>query len=150
MKVVLLEDVAHVGRKGEITNVADGYGINFLIPNKKALRADSPDAISFLAMKSAHSNEVQKNDQARAADLKELVGQQFTLPVEANDSGTLFGALNETKVAEMIGALVNKDVVNKNIKLVNGPIKEIGEYKVEFIVAGELVGTSMLNVTAVA
>ena len=147
MKVLLLTDVAHVGRKGEITEVANGYGLNFLIPSKKALKADSPEALSMVAKLQADQESKAANQGEVIESLQGYQGQQFNLSVEANEAGTLFAKLDSNKVAEMISAITDKTVDSKNVNLPNGEIKEVGEYSVEFKVDGEEVAEAMLNVT---
>lgn len=147
MKVLLIQDVAHVGRKGEIAQVADGYGLNYLIRLKKALKADSPEALAMVTRLQVDAESRSADLQANKAMLTELQGEQFSLPVEANESGKLFAKLDNAKVAEMISALTQKSVEVNMVNLPAGDIKEVGEYDVEFKVSGDTVATAMLNVT---
>ena len=147
MKVVLTQDVAHVGRKGYEVEVANGYGINYLIPQGKALKADSPEGINLLKRVESGAVAKEADNQVLVDKLTTLVGEQFTLSVEANESGALFGSLNAANVAEMISSLTQVAVGSNNIALPNGPIKEVGEHTAELKAGGAVVGEAMLNVT---
>lgn len=148
MKVVLIQDVVHLGRKGQLVEVANGYGVNFLIPNKKALKADSTKAQQFI-------NKVENIDSQKNRTLeedlnkaKQLIGEQFDLQVEANEVGSLFGSLNESKIAELISLIIGQKISPKYLKLVNGPIKEVGEHNLEITDSKKEIGSAMLNVTS--
>lgn len=100
MKVILLKDVKGIGKKSEIVNVKDGYGTNFLIPNK------------FAVMYSEKSNEILNEQKAKeAADIeenkrkaREIAGklQNITLEFKAKGSGDgrMFGTISTKQVAE--------------------------------------------------
>ena len=150
MKLVLLQDVTHVGRKGETVSVANGYGINFLIPQRKAVKLDSPEGmrVSSLAQTSESNKAADKS--AKADSLRSISGEQFTLPVEVNESGVLFASLNESKIAQMLSALSQVDLDSKDIKLADGIIKTVGEYNAILQSGSEKVGEIMLNVEAIS
>jgi len=147
MKLVLTQDVAHVGRKGEQVAVANGYGINYLIPSKKGLKVDSPEGQSFLKRFELLKGSKAAMAEANAEELSKLVGEQLSLSVEANDEGGLFGSLTAIKIAQMITALTQVQVEANNVVLSDGPIKEIGEYSVGLQVGDNQLGEVMLNVT---
>lgn len=148
MKLVLLEDVTHVGRKGETVTVSNGYGINFLIPQRKALKADSPEGLRMAQTASLQTATKEKDENKKLEALRSIIGEQLTLPVEVNESGVLFASLNESKVAEMITALTQVEIDGKNVKLESGAIKEVGEYNATLINGTEKLGMVMLNVEA--
>jgi large subunit ribosomal protein L9 len=146
MKLVLKQDVAHVGNKGETVEVSNGYGINYLIPHGMALKADSPQGLAYASrFESVKEAKSAANDEIKSK-LAKLTGEMFTLPVEANDSGKLFAALTASKVAEMVSALTGVEITDKNVSLPDGVIKDLGEHDVEFVVGKDKLGKSMLSV----
>jgi large subunit ribosomal protein L9 len=127
MEIILKEDVANLGYKGDILKVKDGYGRNFLIPTKKAILA-TESAKKMLAedmRQRAHKLERIKNE---ALELAEKV-KDITLTVGAKTSSTgkIFGAVGPIQIAdafEKAGFNVDRKVI-----ILKEQIKEIGSYK---------------------
>jgi large subunit ribosomal protein L9 len=127
MEIILKEDVINLGYKGDILKVKDGYGRNFLIPQKKAVLA-TVSAKKMLAedMKQrAHKLERIKNE---ALELAEKV-KDITLTVGAKSSSTgkIFGAVGPIQIAEAFeksGFSVDRKVI-----ALKEPVKELGSYK---------------------
>jgi len=127
MEIILKEDVANLGYKGDILKVKDGYGRNFLIPTKKAVLA-TESAKKMLAedlRQRAHKLERIKNE---ALELAEKV-KDITLTVGAKTSSTgkIFGAVGPIQIAdafEKAGFIVDRKVI-----VLKEPVKEIGSYK---------------------
>ena len=135
MKVVLLEDVKNIGKKGEVKEVKDGYGINFLIPQKKATLATG-GSVKQAELDQAKQDEVaQDNQEKNEAEAKEIEGQKVSLKAKAQDE-KLFGALSETDVKNAL--------LTAKIELVRGklnisePIKTTGEHEIEVTWASDL------------
>lgn len=128
MEIILKEDVINLGYKGDILKVKDGYGRNFLIPQKKAVLA-TESAKKMLAedlKQRAHKLERIKND---AQELGDKV-KDITLMVGAKTSSTgkIFGAVGPIQIAEAFekaGFTVDRKVI-----VLKEPVKEIGSYKV--------------------
>ena len=127
MEIILKEDVANLGYKGDILKVKDGYGRNFLIPTKKAILA-TESAKKMLAedlRQRAHKLERIKNE---ALELAEKV-KDITLTVGAKTSSTgkIFGAVGPIQIAdafEKAGFNVDRKVI-----ILKDQVKEIGSYK---------------------
>lgn len=127
MEIILKEDVINLGYKGDIVKVRDGYGRNFLIPQKKAVLA-TESAKKMLAednRQRAHKLERIKNE---ALELAEKV-KDITLTVGAKTSttGKIFGAVGPIQLAdafEKAGFTVDRKVI-----ALKEPVKEIGSYK---------------------
>lgn len=127
MEIILKEDVINLGYKGDIVKVRDGYGRNFLIPQKKAVLA-TESAKKMLAednRQRAHKLERIKNE---ALELAEKV-KDITLTVGAKTSATgkIFGAVGPIQLAdafEKAGFTVDRKVI-----ALKEPVKEIGSYK---------------------
>jgi large subunit ribosomal protein L9 len=126
MKVILLQDVKALGKKGDIKEVADGYGRNFLIGRKLALEATSQN-LNHLA------HEKKKQEEKAAADLAEakelavkIAKMQVEIKVKCGEGGRLFGAVTTKEVAEAVSAKVGVDIDKRKVEIAN-PIKGIGE-----------------------
>ena len=128
MKLILLEDVKKVGRKGEIVEVADGYGRNFLLPRK--LAAEAPTA----NLNTAKTNAENKARQAqREADEAKLLGAQLEkisvkIPVKLGKDGKLFGSVGGSDVAKALKRENNLNVDKRKIS-VQGEILGVGTYE---------------------
>ncbi|MDR0834873.1 MAG: 50S ribosomal protein L9 [Candidatus Symbiothrix sp.] len=127
MQVILLEDIHGLGYKDDIVTVKDGYGRNFLIPQKKAVIA-SESAKKVLAenqKQRAHKLEKIKADaQALAAKLE---GVTLTIGAKTSSTGTIFGSITTIQIAEEL-AKKGFEVDRKTI-YIKDAVKEVGSYK---------------------
>jgi len=127
MQVILLEDVANLGYKDDIVTVKNGYGRNFLIPQKKAVFA-SESAKKVLAenlRQRAHKLEKVKADAQTLAE--RLEGITLTIGAKTSSTGTIFGSVTNIQIADEL-AKKGFEIDRKTI-LIKGPVKEVGSYK---------------------
>lgn len=129
MKVILLQDVAGAGKKGEVKEVKDGYARNFLIPNRKAEFA-SPAAIQRVEVKKK-SEEAEKEIQKALAQkaLEMLKDVKVVLDKRANEKGHLFEQVHLQEISTAIKDQAKLDIAPEFIKI-EKPIKEIGGHKI--------------------
>lgn len=128
MKIVLLQDVKNIGRKGDIKEVSEGHARNFLLPKKLA------EIATEAAVKNAEESK-RKQEQEKAAGLKSLResaekirGREIIIKSKEK-GGKLFGSINRKMIAEEL-ARNNFTAAESSIFLKN-PIKAVGEYKTE-------------------
>lgn len=143
MEVILLERINRLGAVGDVVKVKNGFGRNFLIPRKKALRASEANKRIF-EVKRAEIE--QKNAQARTeaeARAKTLEGISVTLIRQASEEGKLFGSITVRDVADQLSAL-GHDVPRSQI-VISGHIKSTGTYPVRIDLHPEVAVT--LDVT---
>ena len=130
MQIILLEKVVNLGQLGDIVKVKDGYARNFLIPQRKARRATEAALKEFEA-KRAELEKAQAEKLAAATALGEkLNGITVQIPNKAGVDGRLFGSVTNHDIAEALvkqGFAVEKAMV----RLPTGPLKLLGEHKVE-------------------
>ena len=127
MEIILKEDVINLGYKDDIVKVRDGYGRNYLIPQKKAVVA-TPSARKMLAeelKQRAHKLEKIKNDMVELAAKLENV--QLTIAAKVSETGKLFGAVGNIQVAEALAAQGFE--IDRKIIVVKDAVKELGSYK---------------------
>lgn len=130
MKVVLLQDVKGLGKKGELVNASDGYVRNFLFPKNLAKEAN---AQALNELKNAEQSKQFKIDTAIAEANKakaELEGAVFTMSVKAGQNGKLFGSITAKEISAEIKKQKKIDVDKRKITL-SSDIKTCGEYDVE-------------------
>jgi large subunit ribosomal protein L9 len=128
MKVILLEDVDRLGKRGAILNVTNGYGRNFLIPRK--LAAPATDTNMKLAEVQGKKVQVQEAKEERSAgELKaELEKVSVTIPMKAGEGEMLFGSVTTANIAE---ALEEKGfTIDKRRIELDEPIKRLGDHHV--------------------
>ncbi len=127
MRVLLIKDVYKLGRAGDVKKVADGYGRNFLLPQKLAVLA-TPGAMKT-AEKVRSTAEVQRA--ALNSELKDLAdhinGVTLTFSVKAGETGKLYGSITTQDVAAGIQEQTRYEVKRQQIDM--QPIRELGEYK---------------------
>ena len=145
MKVVLREDVDHLGHKGDLLEVADGYARNFLVPRGLAMKATKGIVAQAEAMRRSRSAR-DARDQSAAADLAaRLDAATIRLSVRAGEGGKLFGSVTSTDVAEAVQAQTGIDVDRRVIDLPE-PIKELGTANVTVRLHPEVIATLHLEV----
>ncbi|RMG14035.1 MAG: 50S ribosomal protein L9 [Deltaproteobacteria bacterium] len=129
MKVILREDVPHLGEVGDIVQVKPGYGRNYLIPQGLAVIADERNVRRIEHEKRLIQRRLQKTlgeAQARGQKLADLV---ITLPRKVGEQDKLYGSVTNRDIAEAIRA-EGIEVDRKQIRL-DHPIRELGVYKVQ-------------------
>jgi len=129
MKVILIKDFKGIGRKYEIKNVADGYALNYLLPNKIALQATDNVLKSLEVEKKAHDAELKIHADLLIKNLESIDGKTITMLESANDKGHLFAAVHK---AEIIPVLQEQTRVQMDAEYIvlDKPIKQTGEFKI--------------------
>ena len=128
MQVILLEKISNLGDLGEVVNVKDGYGRNFLIPKGKAKRANAQNMAEFEIKRAELEKQQATLIKASEKKAKALEGLVVNLTQKSGADGKLFGSVTNTDVAEAIVSM-GHEVVKSEIRMPNGPIKAIGEYE---------------------
>ena len=129
MKVILLQDVKKMGKKGDVIEASDGYARNYLFPRKLAEEATA-NALHVVNAKKENERKKKLAELEAAQKLAaELKGKEVTLNAKAGDNGRLFGAITNKDVAEVINSQFNLSIDKK--KIVVNTIKVAGTYEVE-------------------
>lgn len=125
MKVILLEDVKSLGKRGDTVNVSDGYARNALLPKKLAVEA-TPKNVNDLKLKKAHEEKVAR-EQLHAAKTfaQELEGKQVVMTIKTGENGKVFGSISSKEIAEAAKEQLGYELDKKKILLPN-PIKALG------------------------
>ena len=147
MKVILLQDVKKVGNKGDIVEVSEGYGRNFLLPKKFAQEATAENLnVAKAKAGSAARKKAQDNDEAKlmAAQLAKLT---VKIPVKVGANGRLFGSVTGKDVSDVLKKQHNIDMDKRKIALkseITGP----GLYEAVIKVHPEITSTIKVEITA--
>lgn len=124
MQVILLERIGRLGQMGDIVNVKDGYARNFLLPQKKALRATDDNKKVFEGKRAQlEANNLEQKKEADAVATK-LEGKSFVLIRAAGDTGQLYGSVSTRDIATVITA--GGFTVDRNQVMLDKPIKALG------------------------
>ena len=130
MKVILLEDVKSLGKKGEIVNVSDGYARNFILKTNKGVEATSANLNTLKLQKANEEKVAQENLEAAKALGEKLSFAPVTLKIKAGEGGKLFGAISSKEIAAAVKEQHGLEVDKKKIVL-DEPIKELGTHNVK-------------------
>ena len=144
MEVILLERVEKLGAIGDVVKVKDGFARNYLLPRKKALRANEANRKVFEANRERieKENETKRTDAEKSA--KGVEGKSVKLIRQASNVGHLYGSVSARDIAEAlegVGAHVAKSQV-----VIDRPIKEIGVHEVKIALHPEVSVTVKVNV----
>jgi large subunit ribosomal protein L9 len=144
MDVILLERVAKLGQMGEVVSVKEGYARNFLLPQKKALRANESNLKTFENQKAQlEAHNLESKGEAESLGAK-LAGQQFIVIRSASDAGALYGSVTTRDAAE--AATAEGYTLDKKQVALSRPIKDLGMHTVHVILHPEVEVDIALNV----
>ena len=145
MKIILMDDVPSLGRRGEVRDVSDGYARNYLLPHKLALHATTANLKNLEQIKvrqdvAAAKLTAQAQDQARAIE-----ALHFTQARQASDEGRLFGSIGKADLAAFLSQQ-GVEVERRRITL-DEPIKTLGEFSVPVRLHGAVTAQLRVSVT---
>ena len=130
MKVILLEDIRGIGKKGQIIDASDGHARNYLIPRKLAIEATAHHLNEIEAKKKAEIHrQISELETAQALG-KSLSQTKIEIPVKTGDNGKLFGSVTNKEIASALSAKTGLAIDKKKV-ILDEPIKSIGEKQVE-------------------
>lgn len=147
MQIILLEQVQHLGRLGDIMNVKDGYARNFLIPQGKAKRATETNIAEFESRRAeleAQQESVMNEAKQRSAKLD---GMSLVITQKAGVDGRLFGSVTHYDIAAAL--LAEGHEVSKNIiQMPGGPLKQVGDYPIAIAFSTDAIATISVSVAS--
>lgn len=147
MKVILLEDVKSLGKKGEIVNVNDGYARNFILKKNLGLEATSKN-LNDLKLQNQNAAKVAKEKlEAAKALAKDLENKSIVVKIQAGVEGKVFGSISSKEIALEAKKQLGLDIDKKKI-VIPDAIKSLGTYNVNIKLHKDVVGKLAVKVEA--
>ena len=129
MKVILLEDVKSLGKKGEIVNVNDGYGRNFILPKQLGIEANGKNMNDLKLQKNNQEKIAKEQLEAAQALAAQIAKGQVELAIKVGEGGKTFGSVSGKEIAAAVKEQMNLDIDKKKIQM-KDVIKTLGEHQV--------------------
>ena len=146
MKVILLEDVKSLGKKGQKVTVSDGYARNFILPKKLGIEANAKN-LNDLKLKQANDAKVEAQKIADAKALAESLKEKAViLKIRSGEGGKLFGSVSTKEIAEAAKAQLGLDLDKKKMQQTE-PIKTLGTHIIPIKLYKEVSGELTVKVT---
>lgn len=136
MKVILLQDVKKLGKKGDVVNTSDGYARNFLFPRKLAIEANDSNMHVLNNKKEAERRQKTAEIEEAQKLAKEIQGKEILIKVKTGEQGRLFGSITGKDISEELKKKFNIDIDKK--KIVVDAIRQLGTYEVEVKIYPEI------------
>ena len=146
MRVILLSDQRHLGKRGEVVDVKPGFGRNYLVPQVIALEASHANIKYFEQQRSKIDAQHAKERDAAAEIAAKLSGLRLEVPKRVGDTGTLYGSVTAGDVAELLekkGFTVDRRRID-----LEGGIKSLGDHPVRVELHPEVVAEVTVSVVA--
>lgn len=144
MKVILLQDVKALGKKGEVVNVNDGYARNFILPKKLGVEANGKNLNDLKLQKNNEVKVAQEHLDAAKKLAEELKAGKVVLTMKVGEGGRTFGSVSSKEIAEAVKEQMHLDIDKKKIQL-KEQIKTLGTHIVSVKLHPEV--TAELNVS---
>jgi large subunit ribosomal protein L9 len=145
MKIILTQEVTGLGQPGDVVEVKDGYGRNYLVPRGVAIKWTRGGEKTVESIKKARASRAVR-DQEHAGQIKgKLESGPVDVKVRAGSAGRLFGAVTTTEIAGALAAVAGEDVDRRSIALGN-PIKTLGAHSISVRLHDDVSATVALNV----
>jgi len=145
MKVILLQDVKSVGKKGDILDANDGYARNFLLPKKMAVEA-TPANLNNLKLQKNNQEKIAQEQLEAAQNLaKELETKEVILAIKAGEGGKTFGSVSSKEIAQAFKEQCGMEIDKKKIQMTDS-IKNFGVYDVKVKLHPKVTGNLKVKV----
>lgn len=145
MKVILLQDVKSLGKKGEVVNVSDGYARNAIFPKKLGIEANAKN-MNDLKLQNQHADKVaQENYEAALVLAKDLETKKVTLKMKAGEGGRTFGSVSTKEIAQAAKEQLGLELDKKKMQLPE-PIRTFGMTEVAIKLHPKVTGKFTVHV----
>ncbi|KAA3627928.1 MAG: 50S ribosomal protein L9 [Proteobacteria bacterium] len=141
MEVILLEKVENLGGLGDQVKVKSGYGRNYLIPSGKAAPVTPENVAKFEERRAELEKAAQEKRAGADARCSAVDGKSVIITAKAGTEGKLFGSVGTHEIAEVISSTAGVEVEKSEVRLPNGPIRQVGEYDIEIHLHSEVSAT---------
>ena len=145
MKIILLEDIPTLGRRGEVRDVADGYGRNYLLPQKLALTATAANMKNLDGIKARQDSQAARGLAEAQSQAQAIEALHLAVSRQASDEDRLFGSVGRNDIAAFL-TQHGVEVERRRIGL-DEPIKTLGEFSVPIRLHPEVTAAFKVTVT---
>lgn len=146
MKVILLEDVKSLGKKGEVVNVSDGYARNMILPKKLGVEATGKN-MNDLKLQNQHADKVAKeNLEAARALAEEISAKEVTVKIKTGEGGKTFGSVSSKEISAAAKQQLNLELDKKKMQLEDGGLKTLGVHEVNIKLHPKVTATLKVKV----
>lgn len=146
MEVILLEKVENLGGLGDQVKVKAGYGRNYLIPSGKAAPATPENVAKFEERRAELEKALQEKLSAAESRRAAVDGKEVTIAAKAGTEGKLFGSVGTVEIAEAVSAAAGIEVEKSEVRMPEGPIRQVGEYDIEIHLHTDVSATIKVSV----
>ena len=129
MKVILLQDVKSLGKKGEIVNVNDGYARNFILPKKLGLEANGKNMNDLKLQKNNEAKVAKEHLEAAKELAKQLEAGKIEVAIKVGEGGKVFGSVSNKEIAAEVKKQLGLEIDKKKVQLKDA-LKTLGTHKV--------------------
>ncbi|MGL5808901.1 MAG: 50S ribosomal protein L9 [Nocardioides sp.] len=147
MKIILTQEVDGLGLAGDVVEVKDGYGRNYLVPRNLAVMWTRGGQKTVDSIKAARAKRAVASQEQAATIKARLEAEPVDLEVRAGSGGRLFGAVTTAEIAEAIASVTGQSVDRRAV-VVGKPIKSLGAHQVSARIHEDVVASVRLNVIA--
>jgi large subunit ribosomal protein L9 len=144
MKIILLDDVPKLGRRGDVRDVSDGYARNYLLPHKLALNATPGNLRNIETIKAAQEGRAVRMRSEAETQAQRIEGLIYAQSRSASDEGRLFGSVGKADIAGFLAQ--NGLAIERRRIMLDEPIKSLGEYAVPVRLHGDVTATLKVTV----
>ncbi|MBR3634829.1 MAG: 50S ribosomal protein L9 [Lachnospiraceae bacterium] len=145
MKVILLEDVKSLGKKGDIVDVNEGYARNCILKKKLGVEANTANMNDLKLKKNNEAKVAQEQLEAAQAFAKDLESKEVIVSIKAGEGGKLFGSVTAKEIAQAFKDQCKVDIDKKKIQLAE-PIKSFGVFDVPVKLHPQVTGSLKVKV----
>ncbi|EOT22550.1 ribosomal protein L9 [Eubacterium sp. 14-2] len=147
MKIILLEDVKSLGKKGDIVNVSDGYARNMILPKKLGVEATGKN-LNDLKLKNQHAEKVAQENLDAAKELAAAISdKEVTVSLKTGEGGKTFGSVSTKEIAAAAKEQLQMELDKKKMQLPEGGLKSLGVHEVTIKFHPKVTGTLKVKVT---
>jgi large subunit ribosomal protein L9 len=148
MKVILLEDVKSVGKKGDTVELKEGYAKNFIIPKKLGVEATGAN-LNTLKLQKQNEERIAKEQYEAALALKAEIEQMLVkVEIKGGEGGKTFGSISSKEITKAVSDQYNKEIDKKKI-VINEPIKTAGTHEVTVKLHPKVAATLRVHVASI-
>lgn len=146
MKVILLQDVKSLGKKGEIVTVSDGYARNMILPKKLGLEATGKN-LNDLKLQNQHAEKVAQEQYEAALKLSDHIKDKTVeVKIKSGEGGRTFGSVSTKEISAAVKQQLELDLDKKKM-ILSEPIKSLGTFEVPVKLHAKVTGTLRVKVT---